>query len=335
MALDMRGTDGGAYSLDRLPPQTTTAIASSYGDREILAAYCGIRKPPGHFFGEWQHGWIWKEYNNHPEMIVGSDGLSRQRRSARYYVARSDQMEALKSFGYTDVHAIGLPVIYMSRPRVERIKGSLLVLPSHSLPERSEGWAGEDYFRYLSGYSKQFTKVAICLSGPCIAKGYWRELYRLADDVYIGASEQDKYSLLRLAIMFSSYEYVTTNDFGSHVPYAAYFGAKVSVAGPKVQWDRVDAHASVFYKNCPECLSIMRKAKTIDVFRNYSQFCVEPQLADEDVEWAAWQLGAQNKRSPAEIVDLVRWNWRNALKHQAAALYFRGRRSLRRVLMRS
>jgi len=305
---------------DLLPPHAPTTVGSSYGDREILSEYCGLRRTPEHFFGEWQHGWIWPEYNCHPEMIVGSDGLSRQRRHLRYYVARVDQTAALRSFGYSDVHAIGLPPVYMRRPKLQRIKGSLLVMPSHSLPERDERWSGEEYFRYLSPLTGRVSRVGICLSGPCIAKGYWKELSPLASEVYAGAGEQDKNSLHRLAVLFSTYEYVTTNDFGSHVPYASYFGAKVSVAGPRVQWDKINATASTFYRNCPECVEIMRRVKTVEVFESYAQFCVEPLAAKEAIDWARWHLGEDNRREPKDILDLVRWRWTSAARYRAISL---------------
>jgi hypothetical protein len=37
---------------------------------------------------------------------------------------------------------------------------------------------------------------------------------------------------MRLVEIFSTFEYVTTNGFGSQITYAAYCGAKVSVFGP-------------------------------------------------------------------------------------------------------
>jgi hypothetical protein len=312
--------DGMQSAASLLPPQVPTIAGSCYGDREILSEYCGLKRTPQHLFGEWQHGWIWPEYNCHPEMIVGSDGLSRLHKRSRYYVAREDQVEALHAFGYSDVHAIGLPIVYMRKPDVPRIKGSLLVMPSHSLPERDECWSGDEYFQYLSRLTGRVTRLGLCLSGPCIAKGYWKELYPLAREVYTGASEQDKNSLLRLAILFSTYEYVTTNDFGSHVPYAGYFGAKVSVVGPRVQWDKINASASTFYKNCPECADIMRRVKSVDVFKNYAEFCVDPLAANEAVEWARWQLGEENRRSPKEVLELFKWGWSSAMGYRAMIL---------------
>lgn len=306
-----------AGGLAALPPQAATRVSSSYGDREIASTHCELPDVPEYVAGEWQHGWIWEQYNCHPEMIVGSDGLSRQRRRGRFFVARADHVRALESFGYPDVHAIGLPIVYLRRPAVERVKGSLLVLPSHSLPERNEGWTGEEYARYLSRIVGSFSRVGLCLSSACIAKGLWQALRPLARDLYVGASVQDRNSLARLAVLFSSYEYVTTNDFGSHVPYAAYFGAKVSVAGPKVAWDRVDATPSPLYRNCPECAQIMKRVKTQELFASHAQFCVDPRAAVENADWARWQLGEQHKRAPHELRRLFGWDARGRALHVA------------------
>jgi len=70
----------------------------------------------------------------------------------------------------------------------------------------------------------------------------------------------------------------------------------------------MDAAASMFYKKCPECLAIMKRVKSVDVFENYSQFCVEPPAAVESTEWARWQLGEQHKRSPRELRTLFGWS---------------------------
>jgi FkbM family methyltransferase len=304
----MREENIPTYSIERLPSHEPSAVGSSYGDREIAAAFCGLGTTPLHFAGEWQHGWIWKEYNCHPEMILGSDGLTRQRKSARYFVARADQVDALRTYGYTDVHAIGLPMVYLERPNVERIKGSLLVLPSHSLAERNENWDGAEYARYLAPLGGGFSRVGLCLARSCVAKGYWKALHPLANDIYVGASVQDRNSLARLALLFSSYEYVTTTDIGSHVCYAAYFGAKVSVAGPRVAWENVNASASTLYRNCPECAPIMKRVKARELFAAYPQFCVEPAAAAEHVDWARWQLGEQHKRTPRELRRLFGWS---------------------------
>ena len=59
----------------------------SYGDIKALAGHAGINYIHAQLKGEWQHGWIPPERNIHPELVIGSCGLSRlDRRSRTFYV---------------------------------------------------------------------------------------------------------------------------------------------------------------------------------------------------------------------------------------------------------
>lgn len=310
-----------------LPPPLNTKVYSAYGDREILARYCGLNSVPRHFRGEWQHGWVWPEYNCHPEMIVAGDGTSQLRKGNRYFVGRKDQLEALNDFGYTDVHDIGLPILYIPRPRTLKKNKSLLVMPAHSLPEREDNWSGEEFTKYVESYVKYFDEVSMCLSANCFHRDNWVNLKKLCTRVYIGAQESDINSLPRLATLFSQYEYVLTNDFGSHVPYAAFFGARVSVSGPRVPWKRDNSQRSQFYKNNPDCLDILEEFKTNDLlYKVFPHFDVEPPNGVNCEEWAAWQLGEDSVKPPKIIKELVGWDMVGEIRNFTARIYRFGTR---------
>ena len=105
-----------------------------YGAYQLAARYCGLSKPVRWFEGEWQHGWNPTDNVSHPEVITSTDGLSRHRRATHtFLVARDDEATALRRFGYRSVHAVGLPIVYQPKVQVDRLPGSLLVMPVHSL----------------------------------------------------------------------------------------------------------------------------------------------------------------------------------------------------------
>jgi len=283
----------------------------AYGDQKVAATYCGFRTVPFPIDGEWQHGWIAPERNIHPEFVIGSDGRSYQRRKRHtFYVARDDQVSYLRSQGYKKVHAIGLPILYVQSPQVKRIPGSLLVMPAHSLPETKEEWDADEYAHYIKSIAPRFSLIFICVHKSCIEKNNWVSAFRdMGIQIIEGADERDQNSYFRLATLFSKFEFVTTNTFGSQIAYASYFGCKVSVAGPHLKWEKKDFENLIFYKNCPELLDILEQWNNENAMaKAYPQFCCNPWDAKRNVGWAVWQLGLQCKKEPEELKILFGWN---------------------------
>ena len=242
----------------QLPGTNFQKFNEAYGDSFIAAKYCGFNKTPKPTDGEWQHGWIIPERNIHPEFVIGSDGLSITRKNKKYFVARKDQEEYLFKQGFTNVKAIGLPIVYIKKPEITRTKGSLLVMPVHSLSDTTETWDDEEYASYIQSISTHFTKVVICLHRSCINKGNWIKAFtNKRFNIVLGADPNDSNSYDRLALLFSHFEFITTNEFGSHLAYGAYFGAKPSIAGPPPKFERQDYAQTLFYKNAPMVLDIV------------------------------------------------------------------------------
>lgn len=296
----------------RIPERDYRHLGGSYGDQHVAAQYCGVSNPPRSIIGEWQHGWIGPERNIHPEFVIGSDGRSYERREkSSFLVARQDQVDYLNATGYTRVYAVGLPILYVARPGVERIPGSLLVMPSHSLPETKEDWNADAYAGYIASIAPRFATLCACVHQSCIDKGNWINAFRnLGARIIEGAEENDQNSLLRMAFLFSQFEFVTSNAFGSHIAYASYFGCKVSVSGPRPRWKRSDYENLAFYKNAPKVLDIVDEWNSSDFWgRTYPQFLLDPWQAKPQEDWAAWQLGLQCRRTPVELRKLLGWNF--------------------------
>jgi hypothetical protein len=283
----------------------------NYGDLKIFASYLGFKEPPHFTSGEITHGWINRERNIEPDLVIGSNGLGYKRKAHRFFVARKDQEDYLRSQGFKDVHAIGHPITYIdSLSEVKRIKNSLLVMPAHSLPKTSEDWRETDlcYANFLCDCIKEFDYVALCLHISDINKGNWKNLKEVIPLTFEGAIPNDRNSYLRMGQLFSYFEYVTSNEFGSHVAYASYFGAKVSVCGPRIKWKKHDYESLEFYKNSPHLLNIMEDWHVNNRYMEwYPQFCCSPREAKTHVEWAKWELGSQYKRTQIELKKLLNW----------------------------
>lgn len=301
-----------------LPERDYRAMPGAYGDQLVAARYCGMAAPRYAMQGEWQHGWIGPERNIHPEFVVGSDGKSHERRkSARFFVARQDQVEYLGSLGYRHVHAIGLPIVYLAQAALERVPNSLLVMPAHSLPETREEWDADAYADYIRSIAPRFAEICLCVHKSCAEKGNWVSAFEdLAIRIVEGADERDHNSLLRMAALFSRFEFVTSNAHGSHLVYASYFGCKASVAGPRPRWKRSQFENVPFYRNAPEVLDIIEEWNRSDRWNAlYPQFRREPWEATPSREWAAWQLGEQCKKPPRVLRRLFGWDLGGRVVH--------------------
>lgn len=303
-----------------IPARKFVPLHHTYGDAFVAAAYCGLPSPPSPVPYEWTHGWLPPEYNVHPELVVGSDGRSQKRKdTATIFVAREDQRTYLASQGYKKVRAIGHPIVYLTTPAVTRMPRSLLVMPGHSLPEMIDDLNEDEYVAYIISVAPRFSRVVVCLHQHCIDKGNWVEPFRKRGiEVVAGAQDEDANTYLRMAALFSQFEFVTTNMFGSHVAYASLYGAKVSVSGPMPDWKRECREGLVIYRNAPELLDVIEtwhRDKIIE--RAHPQFICEPDQAQENVAWARVQLGMDKRLSPKELKKLFRWTKRDAFMRMA------------------
>ena len=292
-------------------PKLKANFYHEYGNMEVIRKYCGLDRIPKYVAINWQHGHIIPEKNIHPEFVINSDGLSRKRKFEKYFVAREDQVNYLLENGYEDVVAIGMPIIYVDKPKVIRIKGSLLIMPSHYLNDTNENFDEEVYAQYIDSIRHQFTQILCCIHESCYKKGYWVETFRKRQvEVIVTSSESDANTLDRLSYLFSKFEFLTTNDFGSQLAYGSYFGIKPSISGPKPLW-QLDHYLNVeYYKNAPELLKILENWYNNDFIKQtYSFLFVEPFLATNQEEWAKFQLGHQYKKHPNEIKKLFSLNF--------------------------
>jgi len=103
-------------------------------------------------------------------------------------------------------------------------------MPTHSLASDVLMPSTEQYVLEIASIKDRFGLVAACVSPYCIAKGLWSSQFtEKGIEAIRGAGIADTNALNRMRALFERFEYVTTDGYGSHVFYALYFGAKVSI----------------------------------------------------------------------------------------------------------
>lgn len=294
-----------AFSL-YLPPRCLCRENCHYGAPYIASEYCNLIHEDSipTIRGEWCHGWHPIEHNVHPELVVGTTGNSRDSKNTTiFWVARDDQVAYLREHGYKRAEAIGMPLIYLQRPTLARIKGSLLVMPVHSLETTKHDWDFDKYANEIQAIRHNFSMVVVCIHPDCIKNGYWLNAFNNKGFTVIsGAYPQDRNSLLRMAILFSRFEFVTTNGFGSHLVYSSYFGAKTSIYGTNPRYSNKDFNNNAFSENCPELIPIIVDLLSESKLRDrYEYFYTNPWSASEKQRWAEFQVGLKHKQSPHDL----------------------------------
>jgi hypothetical protein len=301
-------------SLDIELPSIKTFLprcaSEHYGANFVAAAYCGLtasRLPPQH--GHWGHSWV-------PRYLAADRETSSEYlklhfiRNGRedFWCPIVEGEEVISSFGYR-ARAVGLPIVYLPPRSLRRIPGSLLVMPVHSQEWTKHTWNCEAYADSISQIRNHFSQVFVCVSPSCIRHGYWvKEFEGRGFQILEGAHYTDANALSRVQALLSQFEYMTTNGFGSHIAYGAYFGAKVSIHGPfaepKVEEQTNDGGylpGNRFLERYMEAISEQR------LRLEYPFLFCHPTEALDLVEWSRAEVGADRKVSPAAMRELFRW----------------------------
>ena len=292
-----------------LPEKETISFSGEidyYGARHILSDYCEVE-----LFSKalhqipWCHGWVPDFWNNTDVRLVTSQKLADK--SQLILTSKKSIENYLKQCSYANSVSIGLPVAYLKENKQDRLADSLLIMPAHSLDYTTHNhWKFEEYANEIAEIAKYFKHVYACLHPSCFKNGYWgKELQAKGIKIIEGVDVSDKNSLYRLQKILTTFEYVTTNSFGSHIAYAAHFGAKVSVYGTYAEYKEADYANTPFYVDNPDvlqkCLDLI-SLKTVQ--KELSQFFCLPQEAKKHKDWGDYEVGLSEKKTPHYLSNL-------------------------------
>ncbi len=284
-----------------------------YGALHVAATYCGMLRPPESFPGIWQHGcnspWTPKIPKLHDYSVPDSE-------TRLVFVARKDQEELLTTNGYCGALAIGLPFVYLPEVDVARIPRSLLVVPIHSgegIPFDENLDAMANYADYIKSIERHFSQVIVIQHKGDLVNGQWSEQFgRVGIECIVGAHNEDANALLRIKMLFSQFDFVTTNGWGSHVAYAMACGAKVSIVGP-APGHSIDAYLKdVGYGKDVSLIEEFLSAQTQEEEKKFlKKMYVSPENGVIDISLGEWFVGVENKKTPLELSTLFGWNGMN------------------------
>jgi hypothetical protein len=280
-----------------------------YGVGKVLKEYCKLNLQPTGIYGEWVHGCTFPWHFHSPASLIG--GNVNNKLSLNWVSNKADE-EYLVSNGFF-AKAIGLPICYLPEINVNRIHDSVLVMPAHSSYyvnsyDNKNGNSKEEYIRYLGNNLNHYNLKFASIHHECARRGLWiNEFKNLNIKILQGANSQDYNALFRIKSMMLQFEYVTSNVLGSHIAYAAAFGAKVSINGPYQKWSRNAYLEEPFYKENPQLLDYLEQEEAV-ARDNYPFLFVEPSKSKSHIDWGKEMCGFANIKSPTELTSLLQVN---------------------------
>lgn len=277
--------------------------ADYYGASLLIADKLGLPDVPFSFAG-WRHGWMHVPLKYVQQLTIWGG------KDSHFLTAQEDHAYFLKQHGI-NATAVGMPFIYEdARESDIRIPNTLLVMPQHTLPYVPNVGEEEKYVQDIEKIRHDFDAVVFCIHHSCYEHGIWPALLKKYKfPMIIGASATQTNAITRLQKVFSIFEFVTTNTIGSHLPYAAYCGVKVSIYGNYSDFSKYDFSNDPFAKANPELIDFDIKHSTEVYVRNLLPFifCDHPKDAKESIIWAEAELGVKNKKSAEQIAKLLGW----------------------------
>lgn len=292
------------------------SISNAYGANEIINAYCNLNDNHLKLPNYWMHGWIPSYHNIHPALIalhkkVGQSHnhdyqaqIHMDKQHVPQWVGRIDQANYLKANGYTKVKAIGHPIIYSDAYHIKRIPNSLLVLPPHGHKTHGpKDKIANKYALQISQLKRFFSMIYVGVCEDDFARNQWIQSFSKYDiPCFVTTDQSDTNTLLKLRQILSSFEYVTTNGYGSHIAISAYCGAKISVYGEFAEFPFNEIRKTHAVKMFPELATEAHYLCTEKALRdNYPFLFVEPHKAVTQKKWGDLELGEANRLSPVDI----------------------------------
>jgi hypothetical protein len=280
--------------------------ADYYGISHMIADELKLDKVP-RSFAYWTHGWIYAE------PITSSKEINCWAKPKdTVLVATQQEVNILKREGYHKAHAVGMPFIYTKDAEVNRNTRSLLIMPAHSGSQSSIEADETGYIEKILELKPFFSEIVACIHSSCVVNNHWiPSLEKHGIPWILGASVFDRNSLQKMRTIFQSFDYVTTNTIGSHIPYASYCGCKVFIYNYS-RFTLASYERDPWYQKNPDLL--WKQYEMCDeavLIQRFPQFFKSPIDATNNQEWANQALGEEYRQSPEAVAKLLGWHWQD------------------------
>jgi hypothetical protein len=304
--------------IKQLPPIKYNRLASSeidyYGASHNIARGLGLTKIP-YTRASWHHGW-YKYPLCETELIVNEDCVVCCKvNEVPNLVATKDIEHFLRGKGFPHAIAVGDPLLYTQQTTVERIPGSLLIIPEHSIKETNvniECNRKPPLPDTIASLKSKFSTVVACIGGFCVSRNNYGNTFEgIGIPWILGAWLYDSFALQRIRNLFSQFEYIATDSIGSHIPYAGYCGCKLIYYGKGRNLTKKDFSETPIYIKYPKLIDIVIHEQKLETIQKRFPILFSNDTKSEALKtWSMEVLGAKHQITPNEIAELIGWKIR-------------------------
>jgi hypothetical protein len=286
-----------------------------FGFSDVLRSKLKINFPY-RTFCNWQQGWFPGDSRSliEEDFVVGLD-----QKNITYITSHDNHKVLLERLGYKNVMVGGLPFCYINKPKVDRIKNStLFMLPKfnstcsslnkvYSSIKLDNSYDNDrlDFIKYINSIKHKFDRAVVCIFPPDADSLELIELCKKHKlEVVLGAHPSDKNALLRMALLFSQFEYCISNWISSHIIYSNIMGAKCCVMGDFIEYKRLSRDGNWLYGRSEEYFRKKYEWLFVDDYT----------MSKNQKEWAKEMVGYYCKLQDKELVDALGWSFFGQLK---------------------
>lgn len=287
----------------KLPPIkifTPRCELDYYGFSQHLSQKLNLRRTPFPLIADWKHGWLPSYSLKYVEQIAqGGD------KKDHVVVSTMLQKQILQRNGFSHVTVGGLPYCYIPKLANEKIQNSLLIIPCHTLKHVGFSSDLKLFFENASTIAKDFEHVAVLEhqdSDFSLYKKEFPQLYFIK-----GASALDKNSLLRMKMIFSSFENIITNGIGSHLIYANIEYCKTSIITPYYHQSSESLINHPWYQKNSHLLEQHEIYNELNTKKNLPFLFTPIQIQKNYYKWAIDESGALEVMDNKLLIRTLGW----------------------------
>jgi hypothetical protein len=253
----------------------------------------------------WLHGWQYMRPLKYINQVIGwgdQDDI--------HFVHTEEQKKFCKKFRYKFIEAVGAPFIYVKKSPNKKFSNSLLAMLPHGLEQAELPPSCLEYLDIILAFKKNFETVCVCVH-PHDAENQKviNKLLEYKLPYVIGAQANDKNSLVRMRCIFDAFDYMTTNTLGSHIPYAAFCGCKISIYGKYPERSIEMFSNDPWYQDKKQQLEYDVWGLSEDFARSHYGFLFQDPHRGLDLQdWAKSELGFANKKNFRAMRRLMGWS---------------------------
>ncbi len=297
--------------------------ANRYGFSLDLKKKLGVNryyKP----LADWDHGWTYIQTPNidYYKVLISN--------KLNFVVSNKEKASNLREYTSNKVSLAPLPFYYYynniltQRLRINN-KDRLLIMPAKTL--NFANLNNKTFIQYQKTFieniieaKKEFKEIAICIHNNDIK--IWDNIIGKNKVTIIrGADPIDNNSYKRMYQIFSNFEYMITNYFGSHIVYAASMGIKVSLNSQLIDYKIDENKIKNFYSKFKK---VDVKGITSDYYDLFNTkeikkklhflFFENPKNAKILSDWAKKEIGHNYEASLVDAKNLLGFNFKDQLK---------------------